>query len=491
MIYDALTTRTEGSAVVRTPFAGSVIPSTRIDPVGRGIAATYPNPTRAASFLGGNNYSASANLYDRADQMTFKVDHEIKPGWRMNASYLHYGSREPGENWFGGLTGPGSWLLGRKVDATQVNSLFTPNATTVISVRYGFNRFPNASTQRSMGFNLASLGFSPSFVGAVQSPTFPNVAMETFSSLGTDSNSFSVFHSKNFLTSVSKFMGRHSLKAGFDSRSVNIDGVNFSNNAGAFSFNDIFTRANPNSATAGTGSDLASLLLGYSASGTGILASNLYQNVRYSAVYFHDDFRMSTKLTLNLGVRYEYETGLRGRDNALVTGFDRNLTSTIPVTLAGATAPKGGLMYAGLNGAQTYTGNNNRNKFSSRVGFAYALNGKTTLRGGYGLFWAPIPYGLQNTLGYSQTTPLVSSNDGNLTSATSLSKPFPGGLLPIVGNSLGALAGIGQGVGFIDQFHRSPRVHQYSFDVQREVGHGLTVGAALLRCPLKRDMSIG
>ena len=490
VIYDPLTTRTEGGAIVRTPFAGAIVPTTRIDAVGRAIAATYPSPTRAASFLGANNYSASASLYDRADQMTFKVDHEIKPWWRMNASYLHYGSREPGENWFGGTTGPGSWLLGRKVDATQVNSIFTPSATTVVSVRYGFNRFPNASTQRSMGYNLAGMGFASNFLGAVQSPTFPNVTMETFSSLGTDSNSFSVFHSKNFLVSVSKFMGRHSVKAGFDSRSINIDGVNYSNNSGAFSFNDVFTRANPNTATAGTGSDLASLLLGAPASGTGILASQLYQNVRYNAVYLHDDFRLNTKLTLNFGVRYEYETGLRGRDNALVTGFDRSITSPIPVTLAGAAAPKGALIYAGLNGGQTETGNNNRNKLSPRVGAAYALDSKTTLRGGYGLFWAPVPYGLQNTLGYSQTTPLVSSNDGNLTPATSLANPFPGGLLPIVGNSLGALAGIGQGVGFIDQNHRSPRVHQYSFDVQRQFGYGLTVLAGYIGTT-SRQMVLG
>lgn len=490
VIYDPLTTRTENGAVVRTPFAGAVIPASRIDAVGKSIASTFPNPTRAASFLGGNNYSASASLYDRADQTTVKLDHEIRTWWRMNASYLHYGSREPGENWFGGTTGPGSWLLGRKVDATQVNSLFTPEPTTVVSVRYGFNRFPNASTQRSMGFNLGAMGFSPAFTGKVQSPTFPNVAMETFSSLGTNSNSFTTFHSKNFLVSASKFMGRHSFKAGFDFRSINIDGVDYSNNAGAFSFNDIFTRANPNTATAGTGSDMASLLLGYPASGTGILASKLFQNVRYNAVYFHDDFRLNPKLTLNIGVRYEYETGLRGADNALVTGFNKTLTSPIPVTLAGAAAPKGGLMYAGVDGAPTQTGNNNRNKLSPRIGAAYALDDKTTLRGGYGLFWAPVPYGLQNTLGYSQTTPLVSSNDGNLTPAASLSNPFPGSLLPIVGNSLGALAGIGQGVSFIDQNHRSPRVHQYSFDIQRQMPFGLTVLAGYIGTT-SRQMVLG
>lgn len=134
-------------------------------------------------------------------------------------------------------------------------------------------------------------------------------------------------------------------------------------------------------------------------------------------------------------------------------------------------------MYAGLDGNPTETGNNNRNKLSPRIGAAYQLNGKTTLRGGYGIFWAPIPYAFQDTLGYSQTTPYVGSTDGNATPASSLNNPFPNGVLPIVGNTLGKAAGIGQGVTFIDQFHRSPIIHQYSFDVQRQLAGGVAIAA--------------
>ncbi|MEZ5356471.1 MAG: TonB-dependent receptor [Bryobacteraceae bacterium] len=488
IIYDPLTTLTTGGQFSRTPFPGNRIPTSRIDTVGRNIAATYPTPSRAADFLGANNYSASASLYDRADQASFKADHELAPWWRASVSYLHYGSREPGENWFGGTTGPSSWLLARKVDATQVNNVLTLNPTTVVNIRYGFNRFPNASTQRSMGYDLAALGFAPAFTSAVQSPTFPNVTMETFASLGTNSNSFTVYHSKNLLGSVSKFIGRHNLKAGADFRRINIDGVNYGNNSGAFTFRDVFTRATPVSATAGTGSDLATMLLGYPVAGDGIVASNLFQHIDYYAAYFHDDFRLSSRLTLNLGLRYEYETGLQGNENALVTGFDRTAVNPLP-TVGGAPQPNGALMYAGLNGAPTQTGNNNRNKLSPRVGAAYSLDSKTTIRGGYGLFWAPIPYGLQSTLGYAQTTPVLASVDGNATPASSLSNPFPNGLLPIVGNSLGQLAGIGQTVSFIDQFHRSPRVHQYSFDIQREV-KGLTLLAGYVGTT-SRNMVLG
>lgn len=473
--YDPLTTVSDGAGgFTRTPFAGNILPASRINRVGQNILNEYPNPSRAAAFYGQNNYSASASLQDRADQFTAKLDHEFAPWWRSSVSYLHYGSKEPGENWFGTSTGPSSWLLYRKVDATQVNNIFTPNPTTVVSIRYGFNRFPNLSPQLSSGYNLSQLGFASSFIGAVQQPTFPNITMETVSGLGTNSNSASVFHSKNLLGSVSKFMGRHSFKMGADFRRINIDGVNYDNNAGAFTFNDVFTRATHLRATAGTGADVASALLGYPSTGTGIIATKLFQHVDYYAFYFHDDFRVNAKLTLNLGLRYEYETGIMGNENALLVGFDRDITSPIKVTQPGFTAPKGGLMYAGQNGYPTQTGNNNRNKISPRVGFAYSMNDKTTFRGGYGLFWAPIPYGLQNTLGYAQTTPYVASNDGNATPAGTLSNPFPNGLLPVVGNANGLLAGIGQSVGFIDQNHRSPRIHQYSFDIQRQLPSGFT-----------------
>jgi len=475
-IYDPLTTRSDGAGgFVRTPFAGNLIPSNRISVAGANIAKEYGLPTREAASYGQSNYSASASLYDRADQMTAKLDHEVFSWWRASLSYLHYGSREPGSNWFNSATGPGSSLLFRKVDATQFNNVLTPNATTVVSVRYGFNRFPNRSTQLSAGHDLGAMGFSSKFVSQVQQPVFPNITMENVSGLGTNSNSQSVFHSKNLLGGVSKFLGRHSFKFGADYRTVNVDGVNFDNNGGAFTFNDVFTRATPVRATAGTGADVASLLLGYPSVGTGILASKLFQHVNYYAAYFHDDFRVSNKLTLNVGVRYEYETGLRANDNALIVGFDRAVTSPIPVTATGVASPMGGLMYAGQNGYGAQTGNNNRNKLSPRVGFAYSMNDRTTLRGGYGLFWAPIPYSLQNTLGYAQTTAYVPSNDGNATPAGTLTDPFPNGLLPIVGNANGLLSGIGQTVSFINQDHRSPRVHQFSFDIQRQLPGGMTL----------------
>ena len=474
LIYDPLTTTTAG---VRTPFAGNVIPGARLNSIGAKVASYYPAPTRERTGYGTNNYSAASSQYDRADQFTAKVDHQIASWWRASASYLHYGSREPGEWWMNTIASPAQWLLNRKVDATAVSSILTPNATTVVTVRYGFNRFPNLNTTRSAGFDVTTLGFSPSYASKIQTTTFPLIGMQNFSGLGVTNNNDQVYHSKNLMGSVAKFMGRHSFKMGADYRRLHIDGIEFGDPAGNFGFTDGFTRETPLRATAGSGSDLASLLLGFPNTGTFLQATKMYQYVDYMGFYFHDDFRVSSKLTINFGVRYEYETGLKATNNTLITGFDTTVKSPITVTspVAGFT-PVGGLLYAGKDGGRTQTGNLNKNKFAPRMGFAYQLNGKTTIRGGYGMFWAPIPYGFQNTLGYSQTTTYLSSVDGGFTPAGSLSNPFPTVGTPI-GSSAGLLSGIGQSVGFISQNHRAPNIHQFSFDVQRQLPWGLALAA--------------
>ncbi len=470
-IFDPLTTVSNGAGgFTRTMFPGNVIPANRLNATGLAIAKTYPTGAVPAYF-GQNNISVATSQYDRADQMTGKFDHRMFNWWQANFSYLHYGSREPGENWFSTVSSPTQWLLGRKVDATQFNNTITVNPTTVLTVRYGFNRFPNDNYQRSLGFNLSTLGFSPNYLKDIQRPTFPYIAMEGFSALGSDnSNDFTVYASKNLMVSAAKFIGRHSLKAGFDYRRIHIDGITYKNNAGSFNFTDVFTRATPSARTAGTGSDLASLLMGNPADMSSDVGSKLKQYLSYYAGYIHDDLRITPKLTLNMGIRYEFETGLKAVDNSLVVGFDRSVASPI-------TGLTGGVMYAGVNGYPTQTGNLNNNKFAPRIGAAYALNSKTTVRGGYGIFWAPVPYSLQTPIGYTQNNSTLGSLDNNATPSINLSDPFPGGLRLPSGNSAGLLAGVGSSVTVIDQTHRSPIIHQYSFDLQREIGWGITMGA--------------
>ncbi len=109
----------------------------------------------------------------------------------------------------------------RYADATSTNQTITPNPTTVISLRYGFNRFPNTSTYIGQGFPITALGFPASFQNAIVDTGFPTIGMQENTGLGTLGANHNVPNSKNFLASVSKFVGKHNFKVGMQFRQIN------------------------------------------------------------------------------------------------------------------------------------------------------------------------------------------------------------------------------------------------------------------------------
>ena len=475
-IYDPATTVCAGSTCTRTPFAGNIIPNDRLNKVGLNIAATYVQPQTASAFYGAPNLTAAAKLPARASQKTAKLDHQITNWWRASLSYLRYFSLEPGNTWFPTVSSPDQWRLLRNVDTTQLNNIMTISPTTVLTVRYGFNRFPNYGYQVSQGYNLANLGFDPSYIAQIPSPTFPNVTMTSQYSLGTNNNFYYTHYSKNFSSQIAKYAGRHNLKAGFDYRRIHDDGNDFANSAGAFTFNGVFSRSTPTTAVSGTGADLADMLLGAPSAGTGYIPTKLYEYADYFGIYAQDDIRVTKSLTVNVGLRWEREYGLQEANNQMVVGFNTQAVNPLAAGVTGI-LPKGVIEFAGVGGNSIHVSNPNMNKMGPRIGLAWQMNSKTTIRGGYGLYWAPqfaigTPY---NPPGYTATSTYVASNDGNATPANNLTNPFPTGLAKPTGNSLGDLSGIGQALSIIDQNARSPRVQQYSIDIQRELPFNIAV----------------
>lgn len=423
------------------------------------------------------NFTGSDTLTDRADEYTAKADQEIRQWWHVSGSYMHYKSTEPGGNTLGTVPGGSSgspYLLFRKADSTVVNSIMTPTPTTVVSLRFGFNRFPNFTEGISYaaGFNPATLGFPASFTSALQAAYFPQIDF-TNNSISNVSPSNTVFYSRNFLASVSKVSGRHSITAGFDFRAIHTDFLNRSLAGGDFSFNGVFTRQYPTVNGSG-GADFADALLGFPSSGSVNTTTKLYTNVSYYAGYIQDDFRVTSRLTLNLGLRYEYETGINEKNNNYVVGFDQSAANPLQANAGGLAVP-GVVKFAGVNGNPSSCCNALSDKFGPRVGVAYQLNGKTTLRGGFGVFYAPVRFAddASLALGYTQTSTYVASNDGNSTPANSLSNPFPAGISQPVGNSRGGLTGTGSSFNYLDQNRTSGLVYQYSFDIQRELPFGV------------------
>jgi len=472
VIYDPLNT-VNG---VRQPFANNIIPINRLNPVGLAIAKSMETAATAPAYYGAQDLPAPGLLPCRAMQWTGKIDEDFAKWWRASVSYLRYYSLEPGNTEFPSASSPNQWRLERRVDSTQINNLFTINPTTVLSVRYGFNRFPNYSYNASQGFDLSSLGFSPALVGAVNKSLaqFPYVSFTNMYTLGaSDNNAFYVHASNNFSTSVSKFMGKHSLKAGFDYRKIKAAGNDANDAAGRYAFNGIFTKSNATS-TGTDGADMADLLLGYPQAASIFTSTKLTDFVNYYGLYIQDDFRVSKKLTLNIGLRWEHEAGLAEVNNGMVVGFDNKTPNVLAAGVSGI-APLGAVIYGG-GSAGTTVGTPISNKMGPRFGFAYSLNSKTVLRGGYGLFWAP-QFAIGSpiaTVGFNQTTSPSTSVDNFATPALSLTNPFAnGGIQQPVGATLGAATGIGSSFSLVDPRAKSPYVQQYSFDIQRQLPGGI------------------
>lgn len=477
-IYDPFNTTPAGT---RSPFPGNIIPASQLNRVGQALVSYYPLPNAPTAYYGAPNYNVTGSYPNRGDQTTWKADHQAASWLRASGSYIHQKTFEiNAPNLFGNAGSPNQgYCCDRKIDATQANATITPNATTAIAIRWGFNRFYSRSTQASAGFDLASLGLPQSLVAVTPNPAFPSITMSDVSSFGGGGASQDVFYSRSFNTTVSKLWGRHSVKGGFEFRSINDIGTPTAGPT-SLSFSDVFTRPNASASTAGQGSSLAALLLGYPTSGSMNVVTRFNDYVRYTGGFIHDDFRVSSKLTLNFGLRLEHESGVREVDNKLITGFDPTAANPLQAAAPSGVRVAGSVLYAGVNGNPEQTGNPKSIKLAPRFGFGYSLNPKTVLRGGYGIFWAPGYFTFQNAIGYSQTTSIIASNDGNATPAATLSNPYPSGLLQPTGNSLGALSGVGQPVTLFDPKAASAGyVQQYSLEVQRQVPAGfvVTVGA--------------
>ena len=492
-IFDPLSTRAcaaadncpSGVSAVRTPFAGNLIPGNRLNPV----AAAMLNPqyiplpqVNTAKTVDTNDFTGSDSLYNRADQYIFKLEEDVAQWLRLTGSFLYYKSREPGGNPLGTIAGSsGSYLLYRHVDQTALNAMITINPSTVATLRYGFNRFPNLYNGVSTGFDPAALGLPPSYTNAILQKNFPGLTLANAGSSIAYTGTQNVnYWSKNASGSVAKTIGKHNMQFGLDFRTINAGGLAYGGPAGTFSFNGVFSQQYPTKLNS-TGADWADMVMGYPSSGSIQVTTPLYFHVRYLGGYFQDDLRVTNRLTVNVGVRYEYETGISERNNHMLVGFNQSQLNPIAAALpanSGVT-PNGVVMFAGQGGNPTTSGNPPNHKFGPRIGFAYQLNSKTTLRGGWGIFYAPTFFGVDAATapGFVQVTSYVASNNGNQTPANSLTNPFPNGILQPVGNSLGPATALGSTFTYVDQNRTSGIVNQFSADLQRELPLGIALEA--------------
>ncbi len=479
-IYDPATTvvTTTGgtTTITRTQFPGNVIPVGRRNSVGLKYLSYLPNPDVPGAVYGATNYIAplTKGAFQRDDVFVAKLDHQFFPWFHAAASYTHYGSLQPFASPLSAVATTAT-RFHRKVDATTFNAVLTPSAKMVVALRFGFNRFPQDVFPTSLGYSPTNLGL-PDY--GYQQNFFPTATISGFQTLGAATGAFTTWSSRNFSGTVNYSLGRHSLRAGVDVRRLHMDYQDFSDAPSDYTFSGIFTSSGATAASGANGSAIADMVLGAPITGQIGRSQKFYQYVTYLGFFAQDDFRVNSKLTLNLGLRYEYETGLKEKTNSEVVGFSTTAASPLASYYA---ATKGGLLYAGVDG-KTQCCSLSKLKFSPKVGFSYAASKKTVVHGGFQILYVPMRYDNTATLntGYTALTPIVSTNDGGRTiSATfSFNNPFPSGPLNPTGNAARLLSGIGTPISAYDAGFKSPYIMQYSLGVQRDLGWGTVIEAA-------------
>ncbi len=481
-----------GSLATGGEFTNAIIPRTHpaANPVAFKMASYWPLP-QGSNENSLSNLDTTVNLPDFADMLTFKGEHKFNDSSSLSGLFIYNQTKEPAASPvpddLSFLEQGANWLI-RHPKVFVLNNTNVLSDTLVASFRYGYSVFPDGRNCRGgspgvgcFSDGLSSLGFNQSYLSAVDDTAenlFPSVSFQNYSAGGQNLNTAPIkWESPITLNAaMSKLAGRHTVKIGGDFRTMRLDTTLLNNTAGSFTFQNLFT-AGPNRVG---GYDYASFLLGAATSGSVDFnrGGGIY-SLNYGGGYIQDDWRVNSRFTLNYGVRFEHESGLRERDNNITVGFDPNATSAGLTAIEAAarrngyTGPalKGGLMFAGVDGNNDYQGNPPAVKVSPRFGTTWAIDANTVLRGGYGLFYAPWQYTQQShgTIGFTRSTAMAQSAAESAVPLASLDNPFPSGLIAPSGSSLGILTGVGGNIDFIDQNKGAPKIHQYAVDVQRQL----------------------
>ena len=484
VIYDPVTTTPSGGGFTRQAFPGNVIPPNRIDKVAANVIKYFPLPNVAgAPNSGANNFlSTGTSIYD-ANQFDVKVDENLSDRNRFLARYSHRKLDFPAPNVLPGNLAPYDNVLNQPQIVNNAGFDLTHNLspTFLLDFRYGFGRSLLLFTAHSDGFDPVTLGF-PSYIDANSDRLmFPGIVPTNYLSLGGQGSSFrhNAFETHNWSLNNSKVLTGHLLKFGFEARLVRVNNTEAGNSVGNFSFSQAFTQGpNPNAASNTAGDAIASMLLGLGGGTYTKCFKCVSTQSTYWAGYFADDWRVSSKLTLNLGIRYEVETPRTERYNR-INVFDPNVPSPLGGP-AGLPNLRGGLVFAGVNGKSRRQFPVDANNVAPRLGFAYQVTKNTVLRGGAGIFFAPslrAAAGSVGNFGWRSDTTFVGSADG-VTPLNYLSNPFPDGFVPVVASSQGLLTGVGSSIAAsIIGDSVTPYTENRSFNIQRQLPKDVLIEA--------------
>lgn len=495
-IYDPLTAANDGTGnFIRQAFPGNRIPAARMDPVALRAKAFWVAPNQAPTNVNtnANNFFAASKAASSNHQFDTRLDHSFSQKLTVFGRLSYNVSQNSPVNFFNNLGTPSGDGPSRTTNYNAtLNGNYTLNPTTIFNVNYGFGRFNNQRFPFSTGFDTTQLGFPAAIrdQAATQNLEFPRFDIAGVSSLGQNTFTSLRFipYSHVVAGSATKVLTRHTIKAGAEWRKLFLNFLQLGNPAGQYSFNQGFTQRNPVQASGTQGFGMASFLLGTASGGSMSHDPIPASSSVYWGAYIQDDWKINSRLTINLGLRYDVDLPRTERYNRY-SYFDYDATSPIAGRVAAFPNLRGAMRF--VNDDNRYQVPVDRNNWSPRFGFAFKLSDKTVMRGAYALMYAGSMMqaagssGSAGMEGYRGSTGMLPTLDGGRTINAYLRNPYPNGFnLPLgapEGPNSGAATNIGLGVGesFFNN-SRNPVIQQWNFNLQRELPGNMVIEAGYL-----------
>jgi hypothetical protein len=537
VIYNPFSARQSGNIVVRSSFGCDVpantpvpsncniIPANLINPIAAALIRYYPLPNVPGTANGTqNNYFSNVMRHQNYRAWLIRLDHKISQNQSLFGKYYHSFNPEDRYDWAGVVNGfpITRGFEYRTNDGGNLGYTATLSPTTVFDLRLSLNRFVQ-ERRPAATFDPSTLGFSSQALAAFRGYQYiPFIMIRNLdatrpirSDLGSQRSDWNAgrlrpFYMGSVQPTVTKLFGNHATKFGYDLRILR---ENFAYNgyqAGRYFFDGTYTSPASNSSSTlrnAFGRDIAAFLLGVPSAGSGSTASQIDNPIAYSVqsvyhgFFFQDDWRVTPRLTLNLGLRYDLEGGLTERYNRIVRGFDLTTPSPIEAQVVAAYTAlynanpsnfqvppdqfhvRGGYTYADDQHRAAW--NTDTSTWQPRIGVSYLINDKTVVRGGFGIFVAPHQIETPNQVGYAWSTPFVPTNNNGLSFIANLTNPFPSGLQQTPGSSLGLLTNVGLAAGTSDSpifpvDRKNAKFARVVAGVQRELPGQLIVEATFV-----------
>jgi hypothetical protein len=509
-IYDPRTGALQANGrIQRQPFAGNTIPASRIHPVSAAFAKLWPEPNTTGSADGQRNFTYLNEPFPRTlFSLPMRFDHALSQSQKLFARLVMGNTKLPRSGVFT-REDISVWKINSDNRELALGDVWTIGSNFITDLRGSIMRFtwdtvPLGTELDYKQFGLESL--APLFDTRLAGP--PNLTVTGYEAFPNQQGTQQVSEIRSGSVNLTRISGAHSLKFGGDGRWY-IDNRG-RNDRVTIPFNGTYTRGPlDSSAAAPIGQGLADFLLGHWGQATLNQPSKAANLSTYQGFYFQDDWRASSRLTLNLGVRYEREGPATERFNRNLAGFDTVVEnpiaaqaraayarSTIPGLPADQFQVRGGLLFAGAGGNPRTIFDTNTRNFAPRIGAAYRLRPTTVLRAGFGIYF--IPYGQRfianegGVPGFDTNTFSFASQDG-LAFTRALDNMFPDGLTPAVGSSLGLRTFLGQGF-TVPAPRRNPHAYnqRWQFSVQRRIAGAYKVearyvGNHTVKMPLGRN----